>query len=255
MVRNARAAEYEATPRPVIAVGNDYPAGHVHPPHSHGRAQLLYGAVGTMIVETAQGTWVVPPQQAVWIPALVRHGMRMVGPVTTRSVYLAPAATAALPTHCQVIGVAPLLRTLLLAAVDLPPDYPAGGRADKIMALLVEEIAAAPPLPLCLPMPASPRLAARCRAFMHDPTPHATIDGWCDALGTSRRAFTRRFRAETGMSFAAWVRRACVIRALPRLAAGEAVTTVALDLGYASPAAFSSMFREALGMPPSAVSG
>ena len=37
---------------------------------------------------------------------------------------------------------------------------------------------------------------------------------------------------------------------LPRLAAGEAVTTVALDLGYDSPAAFSTMFKRLMGIAP-----
>lgn len=39
--------------------------------------------------------------------------------------------------------------------------------------------------------------------------------------------------------------------ALPRLAAGESVTRVALDLGYASPSAFTRMFRRVLGVSPS----
>jgi AraC-like DNA-binding protein len=43
--------------------------------------------------------------------------------------------------------------------------------------------------------------------------------------------------------------------ALPRLAAGESVTAIALDLGYDSPAAFSTMFRRLLGVPPSRYAG
>jgi AraC-like DNA-binding protein/mannose-6-phosphate isomerase-like protein (cupin superfamily) len=252
MVRNARAAEYEATRRPVIAVGNDYPPGHLHPAHRHRRAQLLYGAVGTMIVETEQGAWVVPPQQGVWIPVGVKHSIRMLGQVTTRSVYVASSASAKLPDRCQVVGVSPLLRNLLLVAVDLPIDYAQGSRAEKIMSLLVDEIVDAPVLPLCLPFPAEARLEARCRRFMDSPTPHATIDEWSDALGMSRRAFTRLFRRETGLSFAMWLRQACLLVAVPRLAAGQPVTTVALDLGYSSPSAFSSMFKQVLGISPNA---
>ncbi|BBN56719.1 hypothetical protein TRE132_48440 [Pseudomonas chlororaphis subsp. aurantiaca] len=54
------------------------------------------------------------------------------------------------------------------------------------------------------------------------------------------------------MSFVQWRQRACVVRALTRLAAGEAVTRIALDFGYDSPAAFSTMFRRVAGQPPSA---
>ena len=53
------------------------------------------------------------------------------------------------------------------------------------------------------------------------------------------------------MAFGQWRQRACVLLALSRLASGDTVTAVALDLGYDSPAAFSTMFRRALGRPPS----
>jgi len=41
------------------------------------------------------------------------------------------------------------------------------------------------------------------------------------------------------------------LRALERLAAGDAVTRVALELGYQSPSAFIAMFKRAFGVPPS----
>jgi len=86
--------------------------------------------------------------------------------------------------------------------------------------------------------------------FNVDPTIHATIDALSRALGMNRRTFTRLFRRETGLSFMAWRQQACILVALPRLAAGEAVTSVAMDLGYDNPAAFTSMFRRSLGSPP-----
>ena len=42
-----------------------------------------------------------------------------------------------------------------------------------------------------------------------------------------------------------------VILALARLAAAESVTRIALDFGYESPGAFSTMFRRVLGQSPS----
>lgn len=68
----------------------------------------------------------------------------------------------------------------------------------------------------------------------------------------SERTFARRFREQTGMGFQAWRQRACVVLAVPRLAAGEAVTRIALDFGYERPAAFSTMFRKLMGHPASA---
>ncbi|MDO9501834.1 helix-turn-helix domain-containing protein [Falsiroseomonas sp.] len=252
MVRRARAQEYEATPRPLIAVGNDYPAGHWHPTHSHRRGQFLHAERGTMMVATEAGGWVVPPQAGVWIPGGIAHSIRMLGAVSTRSVYLEGAAAARLPAICEVRGVAPLLRHLLIAAIDLPPEYEAEGRAGYLVALLVEELVRAPTLPFSVPAPAEPRLAEACRRFCAAPDIGEDIAAWCRELGLSRRGFTRMFRAETGLSFRAWQRRACLQAALPRLAAGERVTAVALDLGYGAPAAFTAMFRQVVGVSPQA---
>jgi AraC-like DNA-binding protein len=47
-----------------------------------------------------------------------------------------------------------------------------------------------------------------------------------------------------------WRQQACMFAALPRLADGEPVTTVALDLGYDSVAAFITMFKRMTGEPP-----
>jgi AraC-like DNA-binding protein len=66
----------------------------------------------------------------------------------------------------------------------------------------------------------------------------------------SRRTFTRLFKQETGLTFSAWQRRACLLWALPQLLAGTRVTTIAFDLGYSSPAAFAAMFKQLMGDTP-----
>ncbi|REN20919.1 AraC family transcriptional regulator, partial [Mycobacterium tuberculosis] len=55
------------------------------------------------------------------------------------------------------------------------------------------------------------------------------------------------------MAFGEWRQHACLISALSRLAEGQAVTAVALGLGYDSPGAFSTMFRRRLGFSPSEI--
>ena len=118
------------------------------------------------------------------------------------------------------------------------------------MKLLQYEMQKLPVLPLSLPYPTHKTLAERCRQFLANPTVHQTIDEWCALLSISRRSFTRMFRQETGLSFVAWRQQACLLAALTRLAEGESVTTVALNLGYNNPAAFTTMFKRILGVPP-----
>ncbi len=250
-MRNVHADDHDDTPRAVVAIGNDYPSAFELARHQHRRAQLLYAAAGVVTVDTDQGAWVAPPERAVWIPAGVPHAVKMVGAVSTRSLMIEPGACAERSDRCEVLAVSPLMRSLLIAAPDLPAEYDLDGRDGLVMALLVAEVDRAPVIPLAVPFPHDPALARKCHAFLAAPDADATIDDWSAALNLNRRAFTRLFRRETGMSFVAWRQQACLLAALPRLAAGEAVTMIALDLGYDSPAAFSTMFKRLLGIPPS----
>jgi AraC-like DNA-binding protein len=192
----------------------------------------------------------MPPQGGMWIPSGVTHEVRMLSAFSARSLYLEPEAAAGMPDHCQVVAISPFMRGLLAEAVDLPADYDVSGRAGALMTLVLHEIKRLPALPLSLPFPTHRALAQRCRAFVETPTLHEKIDDWSEALGVSRRTFTRLFKRETGLSFAMWRQQACLMAALPRLAAGEPVTAVALDLGYDNPAAFTTMFKRVLGASP-----
>ena len=131
-------------------------------------------------------------------------------------------------------------------ALDLPVDYEPDSRAGALMTLLQHEMRQMPALPLALPFPRHAALAKSCKRFLDEPTPHETIDDWAAALNLSRRAFTRLFRSETGLSFMAWRQQACLFAALPRLIAGDPVTAIAVDLGYNNPASFTTMFKRAL---------
>jgi len=238
--------------RPVIPLRNDYPDGLVIPSHRHRRHQLLYGGAGVVSVTTPEGRWVMPPQRGLWIPSGVVHEVRMLGRVRMESLYFEPGSVDAMPDHCQALGIPPFMSALIAEAAELPTDYALHDRAVALMRLIQHELPRLPPLPLSLPLPPGDGpLAERCLAFLRAPDAHATIDDWAAALGQSRRSFTRHFRAQTRMTFLAWRQQACLVAALPRLAAGIGVTEVALSLGYDNPAAFTTMFKRALGQPPS----
>ena len=250
MVRNVLVEAVDAVAHSIIAVGNNYPDGHVIAPHQHRRGQLIFGASGVLVLATPQGTWVMPPQRGMWIPAGVLHDVRMIGPVSIQSLYLEPEVARGMPNRCQVVGISKFMRGLIAEALELPVDYDLDGRAGALMVLIQHEMRHLPVLPLSLPCPMQGPLAVRCQQFLANPSAHETIDAWSEPLSMSRRAFTRLFRRETGLSFVAWRQQACLIVALPRLVSGEAVTAVALDLGYDNPAAFTTMFKRVLGSSP-----
>lgn len=97
------------------------------------------------------------------------HQIRMAGEVKMRTVFVEPGTRADLGAECRVIHVGALLRGLIVAAVSLPLDYPPGGRDERVMELILDEIEAAPALSLHVPMPRHARLAALCEALIRDP--------------------------------------------------------------------------------------
>ncbi len=234
----------------VLALPRSYRDGERVPEHSHGRSQLLHALTGVVTVSTAIGRWMVPPGHALWIPAGTLHSVEILGDVQMYSIYVRPDALPGLPGHLHVAVLTPLMRSLIAAAESLKLEQGADERTRYIMGCLLHEIPHLPQRPLGLPLPAHPKIAAECRAFLHAPTPHAPIDRWAARAGMSRRTFTRTFRRETGVSLSTWRRQACLMAALPRLSSGEPVTRVALDLGYESVPAFTTMFRRMLGTSP-----
>ncbi|MCV9917249.1 MULTISPECIES: AraC family transcriptional regulator [Pseudomonas] len=249
-MRNTPLSQVDSIPRPVLAIGTDYPPGTLLEAHSHRRAQFLYGMSGLMEVLTDDGAWVIPPYNGVWIPPGKRHQVKMQG-VSTRSVYIEPQALPRVDARCQALLVSPLLHELLLASADVPALYEPHGRDGLLVALILEELRRAPSLPLYAPMPVEPALAALCQGFLQAPNIHQTAEHWAQQLNKSTRSFNRQFRQLTGLSFGQWRQQACLMAAVTRLAGGEGVTRIALDLGYDSPSAFSSMFRRVLGEAPS----
>jgi len=249
-MRNVPLARFDALPQRVLPIRTDYPPATRLDWHRHRRSQLLYGATGVMQVETRSGKWTVPPQRAVWIPAQESHRVSM-RDVSTCSLYIQPEIVCRTPSTCEAIAVSTLMRQLLLAASEVAIPHDEHGRDGALMDLLLHEIRLAPALPLHLPMPEDEPLRGLCRAFLARPDAHLTAAACARKLHWSERSFRRRFRRQTGMVFLDWRGRACVLQSLPRLAAGESVTRVALDAGYDSASAFSSAFRRILGCPPS----
>jgi len=244
-----RSADLEWVPRPVVALADEYPALFVDPRHSHTRAQLLFAAAGVMSVVTDQASFVIPPQRAIWVPAGVSHELTCRSAVSVRTLYFEPGLD--LPDQCQVIEVSELLRALILEAMTLPREYDANGRDGRIVQLILDSIRAPATARLSAPMPGDARLLRVCQALVADPTRDETLDDWAHMACMSRRTFTRAFREQTGMSLAEWRQHVRLLEALARLACGQPVTSIAYDVGYESPSAFTVAFQRAFGVPPS----
>ncbi len=219
--------------------------------HTHDFGQLISAASGSMYVGIPGQVLLLSPAMALWIPPDVEHWMRYGLNNEMRYVDVNRNEAPVIGTACRVMAMTPLLNALIS---EIMPEN-GGGRAsdheDALHLLLRHELLAAPDVPLSLAMPQDHRIRRFAEAALHDPGAIDSIDAWLDDAAASRKTIERLFAAETGMPPSRWLRHARVLHAISRLAAGEKVSSVAFDMGYASSSAFSYMFRQTLGRSPS----
>ena len=243
-------ADHQTAPRIVTAGAKyeEYRAGIA--PHSHLRAQFLCSGEGVMQVSTEAGVWLIPPRRGLLIPPGVVHELTMLSKVSMLTVYIDAEAARGFGTGCRVLEVSRLLRELILALAAEPIEYPMPGRGEHLAALILSEIAAAATVPIAIPWPRDRRLIGVCEAIMQQPGAQRTIEEWAGDAGASGRTLMRLFPKETGLRYRQWVQQVHLADAFCRLARGEGVGEIARALGYASPSAFTTMFRRILGKTP-----
>lgn len=215
--------------------------------HTHDDHQLAWAPHGVLTVVTEQSTWVLPPTRALWIPAGLRHETRAAGPATMRSAYLQPdRCPAGWPTPVPV-SASPLLAELItyLERADLAAA--ARSRAEGVLTDLLEPLEHAT---IEVRMPADDRARDVAAALAADPADKRTLTQWGHAVGASERTLARAFLDGTGVPFGRWRTRLRLQAALPALASGLPVSSVARRAGYDSTSAFVAAFRRETGVTP-----
>jgi AraC-like DNA-binding protein len=234
----------------VIAVYRQLDDRQHHDMHSHARGQALAAQSGLLRIDTERGRMVMPPGHAVWLPPDCAHGLASHGQFTGWSIYATPDACAALPSQVRVVRISGLLREAVLRAAAWTQQTQLDQTQQRICAVILDELAIAPPEQLDLPLPTDKRLRKIAQAIEADPADPRSLEEWAQWAAIAPRTLTRHFAAETGMPFSAWRQRARLIRALELLAAGTSVTTIAIELGYDSLSAFIAMFKRSFGVTP-----
>jgi len=131
-----------------------------------------------------------------------------------RSLLVAPDAAPMLLGETQAVGVSPLLRELIRAAVEVRQPYAPGTRDGRAMRLILDELKALPVLPLRLQMPSDPRLRPICEQLQRQLDDASTLLDWARRLAVDAKTVQRLFVKETGMIFGQWRQQARLLRAL-----------------------------------------
>lgn len=243
-------ATVDDIPRPVVAASVDGPVECVWSRH-HRMAELLYVERGTVNFETEGEIWIVPPQCAMWTPAGKPYRMFGSGEANCNVLFIDRTVTIdGLPNRPCTISISPLLRELLFRVTHVSELYDPGGADGRLVAVLIDELVAAPVEEFRLPMPEDMRLKKLTEMIVNHPDDRATLQEWASRIAISERSLSRLLNKEVGMSFGQWRRQLHVIMALRRLATGKNVQVTAAELGYESASSFVTMFKKTLGKSP-----
>jgi AraC-like DNA-binding protein len=239
-------------------IANRYRKGVRLDTHLHREAQLVYAAEGTMQVTTPKGRWLVPPDRAVWVPALLEHSIDVLADIEMRTLYFDLAWLARQDRSRDfdaeyVVRVSRLLHETILALFDGRND---AERTEVLVRLALLELHEAEDSATFIPLPHEPRCRRAADIVLGDPTGAHEIETLARAVGTSARTLSRLFASETQLSFKSWCQRARIAAAIQKLSteANVSVKQLASDLGYASVPAFSHAFRQVTGKTPTAFS-
>lgn len=167
-----------------------------------------------------------------------------------RTLYLKPRLAKELPRDCCVVNVSPLLKELILYACMLRKLNATARWHTHLIAVILHQLKTVHMIPLQLPHLSDQRLARIADVFLKDPRDGRTLAQLCRVSGASKRSIERLFQREIGMTFGRWRQQLRLMQGMRLLAEGAKVTHAALESGYSTPSAFTSMFRKTLSVTP-----
>ncbi len=237
-------------PSPIMFRSAHVPADSLYPRHRHAWGEFVYSFSGVMEIKLATQHFLAPPQYGIWLPPDVEHSGMNRRAAHHCSLYVAQAHCETLPKDACALTVSPLVRALLDHLHQQDPALTATPQDAKLMQVLVDQLGHAARANSYLPHSQDPMLAPVLDALRTDPADKRSLAEFARAVHTTDRTLARCCQRELGMSLADWRQRLRVIRALPRLEAGDKVESIGLDLGYGSASAFIAMFRRLMDATP-----
>ena len=223
--------------------------------HSHDLHQIEYALQGVVEVETATAHYLLPPQQAAWIPAGLPHQTTIATAVRTVSVFFDPALVPRAGERACILGVAPVIREMMVYGLRWPIERAGSDpAADAYFAVLGRLVADAleGEAPLSLPTSTEPVVAAAL-AYTNAHLDSVSAAAVGRSVGVSERTLRRQFRSELSMSWRAYLLQARLLRSMALLAEpGPTVLQVAAAVGFESASAFARAFLRRTGETPSA---
>ena len=223
--------------------------------HSHEVHQIEYAMHGVVEVETDSAHYLLPPQQAAWIPVGLEHQAVMNPDVKTVAVMFAPELISHAGGRARIIAVSPLIREMMIYALRWPIDRANGDHvSDGFFRTLAQLVAEAldHEAPLSLPTSDHPIVAAAL-AYTKQHLDSVTAEDVSRAVSVSERTLRRLFQDTLGLSWRTYLLQARMMRAMALLAApGQSVQATSSAVGFENLSSFTRCFSQFCGETPSA---
>jgi AraC-like DNA-binding protein len=220
--------------------------------HSHDLHQLVYALEGVAEVETDTARYLLPPQQAMWIPAGIEHCTTLTR-ANVMTVVFDPAMGLPAGDRVRVLAAAPVVREMIRYAHRWPfsrtsSDPLADSFFDVLGRLVIEWFEHE--TPLCLPTTSDPLVAA-AMDFTNEHLADVSLGEVCAAVGTSERSLRRAFVAAAGIPWSRYLQESQLLKAMALLAEqGQSVLSISLTVGFGSVSSFNRAFRRFTGETP-----
>lgn len=227
--------------------------------HSHEVHQIEYALHGVVEVETDSAHYLLPPQQAAWIPAGLEHQAVMNPDVKTVAVMFDRTLIPDGGDRARILAVSPLIREMMIYALRWPIDRTLGAAEDEqvsdrffgTLAALVTE-ALDHEAPLSLPTSGNPIVAA-AMAYTKANLDTVSCEQVSRAVAVSERTLRRLFAETLGLPWRTYLLHARMLRAMALLAVPtQSVQETATAVGFDSVSSFTRAFAQFCGETPSA---
>ncbi len=222
--------------------------------HSHDLHQIEYALRGVVEVETGSAHYLLPPQQAAWIPAGLEHETTINTRVRSVAVLFDPRLVAQAGDRARILAVPPLIREMMVYALRWPIDRAeSDATADVFFTTLANLVSEAleHEAPLSLPTSVHPTVAT-AMAYTQEHLGSVTTREVSHSIGVSERTLRRQFQHEVGITWRSYLLQARLLRAMALLAEpGPSVLEVATEVGFDSVSAFTRAFQQRCGETPS----
>lgn len=219
--------------------------------HAHARGQIFGIESGVMAIRTEHAYWLIGPGQCLWLPPHIPHEARSHGAVAGWSLYVSAAKCSGLPDEPFLAGGTRLLTALADRLSHDADETRWDAQISRLAECFWHEFLTAPRASVSLPFPKSEQLCRVANTLSDNPADSRDQKDWAKLAAMSLRSFVRHFTLETGLPFSAWRQRLRILNAQEKLARGESVASVALDVGYESLGAFATAFHKNTGYRPS----